>query len=316
MSVDSVAKIFECILAMQTTRLDHRQNAFDETASRYAVAIKAASPPQHGTTQQAFDKVVGRLDAFMRHERPQCRLHYQHVRAELGHARILAEAAFQQRLAQASPQRLDQGLQPAPRDFPYLEGMPRGEDFCDDAQPPPTHKDTGAAAIHDLLKITFQVCPAKLATLLGHVPIHMPTIAVQDAVDFLAQQGRQAEGTALGMNNEDGDVGRRRRPQPTQLTPEFPAQKQRSPVDPLQSRPLLRPLFPGTVAGVCAGSLPVRSADAAPRLLHQELPRIAHNQNQLLLSLTPHALREPLFVSAAPPLNAAWGGGEQQRLWH
>jgi hypothetical protein len=155
MSVDSVAKIFECILAMQTTPLYHPQNAFDETTARYAVATKAAPTPQHGTTQLTLDGVVGRLDAFMRHQRPQRRLHYQHVLPTFGHARILAAAAFQQRLAQASLQRLDQGLQHAPRDLSCLERMPRGEDFFDEAQPPPAHKDTGATAIHDFLKITY-----------------------------------------------------------------------------------------------------------------------------------------------------------------
>jgi hypothetical protein len=108
-------------------------------------------------------------------------------------------------------------------DFPFLERMPRGVDFFDDAQSPPTHKDTGATAIHDFLKIAFPMRPTKLATLLRHLQVHMPTIAAQDAVDFLTQQGRQAEGTAFGMDDEDGDVGHRRRPQPTQLTPELPA---------------------------------------------------------------------------------------------
>ena len=145
MTVDSLAKIFECILVMQATRLYHRQNAFHETAARYAAATKAAPTPQHRATQQTFDVVVGRLDSFMRYEGPQRRLQHQNVRAEFGHARILAEAAFQQRLAQASLQRLDQGLQPAPPDVSCLERMPRGEDFFDDTQPPPAHKDTGAA---------------------------------------------------------------------------------------------------------------------------------------------------------------------------
>jgi hypothetical protein len=53
MSVDSLAKIFEGIFAMQTTRLNHRQNAFDKTAARYAVATKAAPTLSMGASKPA-----------------------------------------------------------------------------------------------------------------------------------------------------------------------------------------------------------------------------------------------------------------------
>ena len=47
-------------------------------------------------------------------------------------------------------------------------------------------------------------------------------IAVQDAVDFLAQERGQTQRAAFGVDDEDGDVRGRRRPQPTQFAPPFP----------------------------------------------------------------------------------------------
>jgi hypothetical protein len=62
MSVDSLAKIFEGIFAMQTTRLNHRQNAFDKTAARHAIATKAAPTPPLG------HEVLGTCDALGRQQ--------------------------------------------------------------------------------------------------------------------------------------------------------------------------------------------------------------------------------------------------------
>ena len=41
-------------------------------------------------------------------------------------------------------------------------------------------------------------------------------------MDVVAQQSRQTQSTAFGMDDEDGDVRRGRRPQPAQFAPEFP----------------------------------------------------------------------------------------------
>src|ERR1019366_3892574 len=121
--------------------------------------------------------------------------------AELGHARIVPQSAFQQRLTQPTLERLDQRLQFSPRDLSFLKRMPRGEEFSDNSKPPATHKNTRAAQVHNFLKIAFQVRPAKLATLVGDLQIHSPTIAVQDAVDFFAQQRRQTQSAAFAVND-------------------------------------------------------------------------------------------------------------------
>jgi len=222
MSVDSVREKFEGTFAMKATGLHNRQNPFDEAAACGAVATKAAPAPQDGTTQKAFDVIVGRLNSFLRHERPQSGLQQQHVFAELRHARVIAEPAFQQRFPQPTLQRFHQRLQFPPRDLSLLKRMPRGEDFFDDAKPPPAHKSAGPAIVDDFLEIAFQMCPANLTTLLRYLAIHVPAITVQDTVDFFAQKKRQAQSVASGMDDKHGDVRRGRCPQPAQLAPKLP----------------------------------------------------------------------------------------------
>ena len=211
MSVDSATEILQRVFPMQAARLHDRQNPFDELAARLTVAAEAAPTPQHGPTQQTLHVVVGRLNAFTRRERPQRALHLQQVPTELRHARIVSQAAFQQRLAQPTLERLDPRLQLLPRDFSFLKRMPRGKQFFDDAKPPAAHKNAWAAQVHDFLKIAFQMGPAKLATVVGDLQVHIPTVAVQNAVDVVAQQSRQTQSTAFGMDDEDGDVRRGRR---------------------------------------------------------------------------------------------------------
>src|ERR1019366_289679 len=176
MSLDSVTEIRQRVFLLQATRLHDGQNPFDESAASFTVAAETAATPQHGATQQSLHVVVGRLNAFMRRKRPQRALQLQQVPAELGHARIVPQSAFQQRLTQPTLERLDQRLQFSPRDLSFLKRMPRGEEFSDNSKPPATHKNTRAAQVHNFLKIAFQVRPAKLATLVGDSQIHSPTI--------------------------------------------------------------------------------------------------------------------------------------------
>src|SRR5260370_999750 len=222
MPADSVVDVFQGVLAMQAARLHHCENPFDEPAARLAVATEAAPSPQYGTTHETLDVVVGRLNTLMRHECPQRRFQRQQVLAKLSYARIIAQPAFYQRFAQPTLQRFDQRLQFSPRDFPFLKRMPRGEDFFDNSKPATAHKNTGAAAIDNFLKIAFQVLPAKLSPFLGHLQIHMPAVAVQDTVDLLAQESSQAQGAAFGVDDKDSDVGGCPRPQPAHLAPKFP----------------------------------------------------------------------------------------------
>src|SRR4051794_2430980 len=86
MSVDRATEILQRVVPMQATRLHDRQNPFDETAANRTVAAKAAPTPQHRATQQTLHVIVGRLDSFLRRERPQRALQLQQVPTELRHA--------------------------------------------------------------------------------------------------------------------------------------------------------------------------------------------------------------------------------------
>src|SRR5437867_4277298 len=108
MSVDSATEIVQWVFRTQATRLHNGQNPFDELAASWTVAAEAAPTPQHSATQQTLHMVVGRLNSFMGRKRPQGTLQFQQVPTELRHARILAQSAFQQRLAQATLERFDE----------------------------------------------------------------------------------------------------------------------------------------------------------------------------------------------------------------
>src|SRR5437868_13340998 len=114
------------------------------------------------------------------------------VHAELRHARIVAECAFQKRLAQATLKGRDQLLKACPRDGTRLKRMPRDEQLSHHAKPAATHENARAAAIDNSLEIPFQMRPAKLSAFLRHLQIHMPTVAMHNAFDALAQDGGQA----------------------------------------------------------------------------------------------------------------------------
>src|ERR1700681_1153856 len=100
--------------------------------------------------------------------------------------------------------------------------MPRYKQLSHDAKPAATHKNARAAAIDNFLEIPLQMRPAKLSAFLGYLEIHMPAVAMHNAFNTLAQDCRQAFGSPFGVDNEHRDARDRRRPQPTQLAPQFP----------------------------------------------------------------------------------------------
>ena len=142
--------------------------------------------------------------------------------AKLRYARIFSQSAFNQRLTQPTLERFDHRLQLLPRNFVLLEGMPRGEEFFDNSKSSVAHKNTRAAQVDDLLEVAFQVRPTKLTAFLGYLQVNIPAITVQDAVDFFAQERRQAQSAAFGVDDKHRHVGRGRGPQPTQFAPQFP----------------------------------------------------------------------------------------------
>ncbi len=135
---------------------------------------------------------------------------------------VVAQTAFDERFAEASLERRNEFLEPASCDRASLERVPRREQVPDDAKPAATHEGTWAAAVDNFSQVPFQMCPAQLAALLGHLQINMPAIAMHNAFDVLAENGFQPQGTAFGVDDEHRHTHRRRRPQPAQFAPQFP----------------------------------------------------------------------------------------------
>src|SRR5438132_542655 len=79
MGEDSIMQVVQHILALQTSRLDDRQDALDEATARLTPTAETALPPQHRQPQQPLDRIVRRLHAIEARERPQRRLQRQHV---------------------------------------------------------------------------------------------------------------------------------------------------------------------------------------------------------------------------------------------
>ena len=59
------------IAVLATARFDHGEHALDKLAAAARLRAKRELPPDHGVTQRLFRGVVGRLDSFDVHERPQ-----------------------------------------------------------------------------------------------------------------------------------------------------------------------------------------------------------------------------------------------------
>ena len=106
--------------------------------------------------------------------------------------------------------------------WPSWNACPRGEDLFDDLSPGLAHEQARSAPIHDLLEIAFQMRPADLATLGGHLVVDAPAVAVQDAVDGRSQQRRQPDGPAPSVDQEGHHRLGGRGPQPTQLAAQLP----------------------------------------------------------------------------------------------
>jgi hypothetical protein len=66
--VDGVSEIFQSVVGIESARLHHRQDVFDEAATALTVAAKTATTPQHRQTYQAFHEVVRRAGGMQRRQ--------------------------------------------------------------------------------------------------------------------------------------------------------------------------------------------------------------------------------------------------------
>ena len=148
---------FQDVAFPEPAGLHDREDAFHEATTRLAVAAEAPAPPQHRQSHQPLHEVVRRFHALDPRERPQRRFQIQKVLAELRHARVVAQPAVDERLAEPPFQRRDQFLEPATSNRPGLKGVPRREQVPDDAKPAATHEGTRAAALDNFSEIALQM---------------------------------------------------------------------------------------------------------------------------------------------------------------
>ena len=71
MRTDGGGEVLKGVAALLAAGLDDRQHRFHEAAAAGTLRAEGELAPDHGVTQSTFARVIGRLDAFATHERPE-----------------------------------------------------------------------------------------------------------------------------------------------------------------------------------------------------------------------------------------------------
>ncbi len=162
-------QVLQHILALQPPRLHDGQDAFHEATA--ATLLQPKLRFRHSTARRS-----SRSMRLLVGSTPSTRANVHSAGSNASRFSqnaatvvVLAEdRAFEQDPVQPVHDRLQLALQLCPRGLALLERLPRGKDLFDDSAPRSAHRLARAAAVHDLLKIAFQVGPAHLPTLRRH----------------------------------------------------------------------------------------------------------------------------------------------------
>src|SRR5271166_4516847 len=197
---------------LQPQRLHDGQDALNKTATCVAMTAKCVLPPQYSRAQQTLHVIVGWLDTVLVEKGPQSWLEFKQVSAQRGGFRIAAARTFLQPTPHGLAERLQFALQyraasAAAKQMPFVKQnlhrpKPQFAIFLG-----------RAAAVHQFLEVPFQMGPTQLPQAGLQPAVYRPAITGNDALDVLAQQGSQAQGTAGGSNDKAGHCGRGRTPQ-------------------------------------------------------------------------------------------------------
>src|SRR5438552_2105529 len=210
------------IALLQPQGLHNGEDALDKTATLGTVAAKGDFPPQDTAAQDALGVIVGGFNAFGDSELPQGRFQQHQVGAEVGRLGVGAAAARVEQLAQVSRHRVEPFLHALVRQPSAAVEVPGAEDSFDNPQASSANRGARSTAVQAFLKVAFKMSPADLSLQRGPQVVDTPAITAQDAVDGIAQQSGQAVGTALGVDDEGGHIGRGSSPQPTFSAGFFP----------------------------------------------------------------------------------------------
>ena len=208
-------------LLLPTRRADGQDTLY-KAVPLGTVRAETALPPQHRPTQRLFGGIVGRLDVFFTHERPERRLMIEQL---LTHrfGRVTAPRPL---LQECVDRRLDRGhrrLEGRPVDRPFAEQVPQPKDQATQCQEVRAPHPQASAAIHQRLEISDQMAPAQLVALgrqrqVGPLAIrpHNPTIG-------RAQEVAQARPVAAGRHIKAGGDRRDHGPAPAPVPGFLPA---------------------------------------------------------------------------------------------
>lgn len=223
MCFNGLLQVSQDVTVLPAQRLHHRQQTLDQPAACLAVAALTTLTPQHRRTQRPLGRVVGRLDPFATHERPQGRLQTQQISTNRRRLGAAATAATLQHRTQPGPLLVDVRLQGAPRQRSVAHAVPPVEHILGEGQQLLTNASTLVVALHHGLEVATQMGPAQLPLRDVQAVIGTPAVRADDADHRLAQQGGQADQTTTGMQDKAGHRGRRGHPQPAALTGLLPA---------------------------------------------------------------------------------------------